>query len=134
MNTTVLGDFLKAILRVYKMESFVCYWLNELLRSEDWEEINVLTPFLVCLVYTFKRSGSIIKCQEPLGFTNSLRGFVGQKKLLSLYRGASLTREHLNLYNPDKIKYFCGMESLRLPEIKMLLSILSGPLWEKPKG
>ena len=39
-----LRDFLKLVLRIYTMETFVCYWLNELLRSENWEEINVLTP------------------------------------------------------------------------------------------
>jgi len=104
-KSIISGDFLKSILRVYTMETFLCYWLNELLRSENWEEMSVLTPFLVCLVYTFKRSEYIVRYQEPQGFINSLFANVGKHKL-NLYRGAALTREQLGLYNPDKIKHF----------------------------
>jgi len=104
-NSATLGSFLKAILKVYTMETFICYWLNELLRSENWEEINVLTPYLVCLVYTFKLSDYVLKYQEPKGFMNSLLGFVVKPKLY-LFRGAALAKEHLELYDPKKIKYF----------------------------
>jgi len=100
-----LADFLKVILRIYTMESFICYWLNELLRSEDWEEINVLTPYLVCLVYTFKLSNYTIKYEEPKGFMDSLIGFIVKPKIY-LFRGAALTKERLEHYDMTNIKYF----------------------------
>jgi len=100
-----LKEFLGTILKAYTMETFICYWLNELLRSENWEEINVLTPYLVCLVYTFKLKDYIMKYEEPKGLLNSFLGFVG-KQGLSLYRGAALTKEHLAYYNPVKVRYF----------------------------
>jgi len=104
-NSQLPKNFLQAILKVYTMETFVCYWLNELLRSESWEEINVLTPYLVCLVYTFKLEDHIIPHEKPQGFLNHLLGFFTSQKLF-LYRGAALTKEHLASYDPKKVKYF----------------------------
>jgi len=88
------------------METFICYWLNELLRSEDWEEINVLTPYLVCLVYTFKRSEYISKYQESRkGWLYNVFGYAPKQKLC-LYRGAALRKEHFELYVKENVKYF----------------------------
>jgi len=103
-NSSTLRDFLKSILKIYTLESFICYWLNELLRSENWEEINILAPYLVCLVYAFKLSGGIMEDQAPKGLM-SLFGYIVKKKLY-LYRGASLTKEQLELYDPTKTEYF----------------------------
>ena len=87
-----LRSFLKAILRAYTMETFICYWLNELLRSEDWEEMNVLTPYLVCLVYTFKISEDIIKREEPQGFFKTLIGAVLKREIVPVQKGSYCKR------------------------------------------
>ena len=100
-----LRDFLKLILRIYTRESFICYWLNELLRSENWEEVNVLTPYLVCLAYTFKFEEYIIKYEEPKNFAGKFLALVS-KQTMVLYRGTALTREHLEYYDPKKNDYF----------------------------
>jgi len=100
-----LGDFLKIILKIYTMESFICYWLNELLRSENWEEINVLTPYLVCLVYTFKLSDYTIKYEEPKGLMDTFLKHVFKEKIY-LYRGTALSQKQLSYYSCDKVKYF----------------------------
>ena len=99
-----LESFLGAILRVYTMETFICYWLNEMLRSENWEEINVLAPYLVCLAYTFKHQGYIMKYDK----TKGSRTFFGliPMSTLTLYRGTALTEEHLAYYDPKKHKHF----------------------------
>lgn len=104
-NSTTFGDFLRIILKIYTMETFLCYWLNELLRSEDWEEMNVLGPYLVCLIYTFQLSGYVIKYQESKGFVNNLLKLIGKQKLY-LSRGIALNKEHFELYSPEKVKYF----------------------------
>jgi len=104
-NLKSLRDFLKAILRIYTMESFLCYWLNELLRSENWKEMNVLTPYLVCLVYSFKVPAYIIKYEEPKGLMSSLMGYAFTPTI-TFYRGATLTKEQLEIYDPKKLKMF----------------------------
>jgi len=104
-NSKSLKNFFETILKVYTMNTFMYLWLNELLRSEDWEEINVLTPYLVCLVYTFKLSTYIMKHQEPQGLVDILLGYVAKQKLY-LYRGAVLTKEDLAFYDTKKVKYF----------------------------
>ena len=111
-----LEDFLLAILRVYTMESFICYWLNELLRSEHWEELNVLTPYLVCLAYTFKHRDYIMK-YNPDHSSRMLFGLFKTNKLL-LYRGTALIQEHLAYYDVSKLKYFSwnGVTSTSLLE------------------
>lgn len=105
-NSATLEQFLKTILKVYTMETFVCYWMNELLRCADWEQINVLTPYLVCLVYTFKLDKYIMKYKEPQGILNTIFGFVAGKHKISLYRGAALSKNHLDIYDIQKVKYF----------------------------
>jgi len=104
-KSRALRDFLNIILRIYTMESFICYWLNELLRSEDWEEINILTPYLVCLVYTFKLPDYIMKYGKPEGIMKTLLGYVIRHNIY-LYRGAAMGKQHLEHYDAEKIKYF----------------------------
>jgi len=104
-NLKSLRDFLKVILKIYTMESFLCYWLNELLRGENWKEMNVLTPYLVCLVYAFKVPEYIIKYEEPKGLMSSIMGFAFTPTM-SFYRGATLTKEQLAIYDPKKLKMF----------------------------
>jgi hypothetical protein len=43
------------------MESFICYWLNELLRIENWEEINTLNPYLACFTFALRLQDSLFK-------------------------------------------------------------------------
>jgi len=100
-----LRGFLKIILRIYTKESFICYWLNELLRSEDWEEINILTPYLVCLAYTFQLPSFVIKHEEPKGLSWALN-LINVKPKILLYRGTALTDDHRRLYDPEKNRYF----------------------------
>ena len=136
-NSGSLKDFLLAILRVYTMESFLCYWINELLRNENWEELNVLTPYLVCLAYTFKHEDYVMKYDPNQSF-RALFGLINTNKLL-LYRGAALTEEHLAYYDLLKIKYFSwnGVTSTSLLKepaqgfIKLSLEIAK--LQEEPK-
>ena len=115
-NSGSLKDFLLAILRVYTMESFICYWLNDLLRSENWEELNVLTPYLVCLAYTFKHKDYVMK-YNPAQSSRVLFGLFTAKKLL-LYRGTALIEEHLGYYDISMVKYFSwnGVTSTSLLE------------------
>jgi len=103
-NSKTLRDFLRVVLKIYTMQSFVCYWLNEMLRNEDWEEINVLTPYLVCLIYTFKVSDYTIK-HETGGILNTMLGYVMKQKLY-LYRGAALTKDQLTQYDQTKVNHF----------------------------
>ena len=115
-NSGSLKDFLLAILRVYTMESFICYWLNDLLRSENWEELNVLTPYLVCLAYTFKHQDYVMKYNPALS-SRVLFGLFAANKLL-LYRGTALIEEHLAYYDISKAKCFSwnGVTSTSLLE------------------
>jgi len=104
-NSKKFRDFLKIIVKIYTIESFICYWLNELLLSKNWEEINVLTPYLVCLIYTFKLQECTIKFDDGRGLMTSLiKSLVKQK--MYIYRGAALTIEHFEQYNSMNIKYF----------------------------
>ena len=63
-NCATLKDFLTTILKLYTMESFICYWVNELMRNENWEQINIFTPYLVCLLYTFQKTEYYMKKKE----------------------------------------------------------------------
>ena len=103
-HSGVLRDFLRVILKVYTLESFICYWMNELLRGENWEELNVLTPYLVCLAYVFKRQEYVMR-YDP---AKNLKTFFGlfNTKRLALYRGTALTKEQLTYYCVDKIRHF----------------------------
>ena len=101
-----LMGFLKFMLKIYTMETFICYWLNELLRSENWEEINVLTPYLVCLTYTFQLQDYVIKHEKPKGFRKTLKTIITRRQKLVLYRGTALPKELLTYYNPMKNKHF----------------------------
>jgi len=107
-NSDDLGSFLRTILKIYTMETFICYWLNELLRSESWEEINILTPFLVCLTFTFQLEGYIIPfTQKRPSLFDKILSFLGPKQnKLILYRGTALTDEHLAIYRDKKVDYF----------------------------
>jgi len=101
-----LKDFLKVILKVYVLESFLCYRVNEVLRKENWQEISMFAPYLVCLVNAFKLREHVIRYQEPQGLMKSLVGIVVKPKL-ELYKGTAISREDVErLYNPNKIKYF----------------------------
>lgn len=104
-SSLILQDFLVSLLKTYTMETFLCYWVNELLRGEDWEEINLLTPYLVCLVYTFKLSDYVLQSQTSEKTLNKKFGFVVKHKLY-LYRGAALTEQQILIYNPKRINYF----------------------------
>jgi len=86
------------------MEGFIYAWLNELLRDENWEEINVLTPYLVCLIYTFLLPDYILELEKSQGLGKVLRFF--RKPTLALYRGTALTEQQLGYYDPKKVTYF----------------------------
>jgi len=107
-NSDDLGTFLKTILKIYTMETFICYWLNELLRSENWEEINILTPYLVCLTFTFQLEGYMIplKKKEPSFFSKVSSLWSQKNSKFILYRGTALIDEHLAIYKDKKIDYF----------------------------
>ena len=111
-----LKSFLQAILRVYTLETFICYWMNDLLRSENWEELNVLMPYLVCLAFVFKRQEFLIK----RGLFRAIGGFIGlaDSNNLVLYRGAALLEKHLMQYDLNNIKHFSwnGFTSTSLSE------------------
>jgi len=102
-NSRSLRDFLETVLKIYTMESFVCYWLNELLRTDNWTEINILTPYLVCLIYTFKLPDYTMKYEG--GFMNTMLGYL-MKQRLYLYRGSTLTPEQFAQYDVAKVTHF----------------------------
>jgi len=102
-NSNTLGDFLKMIVKIYTMESFVCYWLNELLRSEDWEGINILNPYLICLTYAFQLQDFIF--QNPW-MSKVSKMLLKTKIQLTLYRGTLLTEESAHFYMRKSSKYF----------------------------
>lgn len=83
-----LEAFLKLVLKAYTIESFLCYWLNELLRNENWVEINVLNVYLICLLYIFTHATYIIP---------------DNTKKVILYRGTALTEQHLKYYHNIKM-------------------------------
>jgi len=121
-NSRNLRDFLQTILKIYTMETFVCYWLNELLRNDSWTEINVLTPYLVCLTYTFKLSDYTVKYEG--GLLNKVRGYWNNLKL-KLYRGSALTPEQLAQYEIAKGEYFswnCVTSTSRSPDVALLFA------------
>lgn len=115
-KSDTLKGFLKAILRVYTMETFLYSWINELLRNENWKELNILTPFLVCLAYVFKSQEFLIKRSLYKTFTG-LMGFSSNNEL-TLYRGAALLEEHFVQYDLKKIQHFSwnGITSTSLSE------------------
>ena len=88
------------------METFVCYWLNGLLRNESWEEMNMLTPYLVCLTYTFQLQDFIIKHEKPKGLLNKFKKVVTRRQKLTLFRGTAPSEELLVDYRFVQNKYF----------------------------
>lgn len=103
-NSATLKDFLVAVLKAYTMESFLYHWLNELLRSEDWTQINVLTPYLVCLAYIFQHPEYVLKYKRAKS-NKLLFGLIITNKL-TLYRGTALTEQQLAHYDRKKTQYF----------------------------
>lgn len=95
-----LRDFLKLVLRVSSMESFICYWLNELLRKEKF---NVFIPYLVCLAYAFQVKDFIVP--EPQGLMVKFSSVFSAQNLI-LYRGTVMVKEHLKLYQFDNTRLF----------------------------
>lgn len=98
-------DFFKVILTVYTMDTFLCSWVNQLLESENWEKIRILTPFLILFIYAFQVQGLMYKSQESQSFKSSFMSVFGSKKLI-LYRGAVLTQENLENYHPGNSRVF----------------------------
>jgi len=88
-------DFYGHIIKAYSLSTFLYRSINIYLREENWKALDSLLPYVVCLCVTFGR----IKQESSMLNTN-------KKGSLILYRGTTVHKDAISLYNFKTMKTF----------------------------
>lgn len=89
-------EFYKQIIKAYTMSAFLYRNLNKYLRSESWDEIDLLSPYAICICKAFFK----------IEFFNPQEKMLLGKNSITLYRGATFDESALSHYNPQAVQNF----------------------------